>query len=102
LRSYLCRIRNCKEDLVKSWTAVLGLGAACAACCAIPLLGAAGGLASFGSALAACADELLPAAGVLLALALSGAWWWRRRQAQRRAACACPATCSMEAGHACG
>jgi hypothetical protein len=89
---------------MKSWKAVLGLGAACAACCAIPLLGAAGGLAAIGAALAACADELLPAAGVLLAgaLALGAAWWWRRRQAQHRAACACPATCATEAGRACG
>lgn len=83
---------------MKSWKAVVGLGAACAACCAIPLLGMSAGLAAFGSALAACADELLPAAMVLLAIALvlGAVGWVRRRQASRRAACACPAPCSPE------
>lgn len=76
---------------MKPWKAVLGLGAACAACCAIPLLGMSAGLAAFGSALAACADELLPAAFVLIAIALALAGWWliRRRQAAKLSACAC-------------
>ncbi len=84
-----------------SWKAALGLGAACAGCCAIPLLGIAGGLAATGSALLACADELLPLAAALLAIALAVAtvWWWRRRQASRRAACACVNTCSTNATH---
>lgn len=83
---------------MKSWKAVVGLGAACAACCAIPLLGISAGLAAFGSAVAACADELLPVAMALLAVAagLAGVRWFRRRQASRRAACACPAPCSAE------
>lgn len=83
---------------MKSWKAVLGLGAACAACCAIPLLGMSAGLATFGSALTACADELLPGAMVLLAMALglAGVWWYRQRRASQRAACACPAPCPAE------
>lgn len=83
---------------MKSWKAVVGLGAACAACCAIPLLGMSAGVAAFGSALVACADELLPLAMALLAVAagLAGVWWFRRRQAARRAACACPAPCAAE------
>lgn len=84
---------------MKSWKVVLGLGAACAACCAIPLLGLAGGLAAAGSALAACADELLPLGAALLAaaLALAGVWGWRRRQARRDSACACADTCATSA-----
>ena len=81
---------------MKSWKVLVGLGAACAACCAIPLLGLGSGLAAFGTALAACADELWPAPAVLLAgtlLASAGAWWWRRRQA-RRAACTCATSCT--------
>lgn len=83
---------------MKSWKAALGLGAACAVCCAIPLLGLAGGLAATGSALLACADELLPLAAALLAVALAVAtvWWWRRRQALRSAACGCANTCSTK------
>ncbi|MFG6432848.1 hypothetical protein [Roseateles sp. LYH14W] len=89
---------------MKPWKLALGLGAACAACCAIPLLGIAGGLAAFGSALWACADEFLPAAAVLavIAVGLLGVWWWRRREAARRAKCACAEACSTEAQHACG
>lgn len=84
---------------MKSWKAMLGLGAACAACCAIPLTGLGGGLAAFGAALLACAGELLPAAVVLLVLAMVGIWWWRRRQAARRAQCGCSTACSTQVGH---
>lgn len=88
---------------MKPWKVALGLGAACAACCAIPLLGIAGGLAAFASALWACVDELLPAAAVLAVIAAGalGASWWRRREAARRAKCECVATCSTEAQSAC-
>lgn len=88
---------------MKSWKAALGLGAACAVCCAIPLLGLAGGLAATGSALMACADELLPLAAALLAAALAVTtvwWWWRRRQASRSAACGCADTCSTKVPNA--
>jgi hypothetical protein len=62
---------------MKPWKVMLGLGVACAACCAVPLLGVAGGLAVFASALWACADEFLPAAIALgiVAAALAGLWW---------------------------
>ena len=84
---------------MKSWRVVLGLGVACAACCAVPLLGLAGGLAATGSALAACADELLPLGAALLAvaLALAAVWEWRRRQARRYTACACANSCATRA-----
>jgi hypothetical protein len=86
---------------MKSWKVMLGLGVACAACCAIPLLGAAGGLAVLASALWACADEFLPAATVLgvFAAALAGVWWWRRR-AVRSSSCGCSTSCSTGVGHA--
>lgn len=86
---------------MKSWKAALGVGAACAVCCAIPLLGIAGGLAATGSALLACADDLLPLAAVLLAIALAvtTVWWWRQRQASRSATCGCADTCSTKVPH---
>lgn len=79
---------------MKSWKWALGLGAACATCCAIPLLGVAGGVAAFGSALWACAVDLAPAALLLGVVAggLVGAWAWRRRQLARRGACGCAGT----------
>lgn len=88
---------------MKPWKVALGLSAACAACCAVPLLGIAGGLAAFGSALWACADELLPAVAVLAAVAagLLGIWGWKRREAARRAKCGCVQSCSTEAQSAC-
>ena len=87
---------------MKPWKIALGVGAACAACCAIPLLGLAGGLAAFGAALWACADEFLPIAAVLFMLAASfgGVWWWRRARASR-SACACPTSCATGVGSAC-
>lgn len=76
---------------MRSWKAVLGIGAACAACCAVPLAGGVAALAAgttafaaMGSAVRACADEFLPLAVVLLALAGVGGGliWWRRRAAR--------------------
>jgi hypothetical protein len=86
---------------MRSWKLALGLGAACAVCCAIPLLGVAGGLTALGAALWACADEFLPAAAVLgtLAAAMGGTWWWRRRRAEQTTACGCGTTCSTGASH---
>lgn len=87
---------------MKPWKAMLGLGAACAACCAIPLLGLAGGLAAFGSALWACADEFLPLAAGLAgaAAAIAAVWWWQRRRAARSGACGCKTSCSTGVEHA--
>lgn len=85
---------------MKSWKAALGLGVACAVCCAIPLLGIAGVLAATGSTLMmSCADELLPLAVALLAAALAVATVWRRRQASRCASCGCADTCSTNVPH---
>ena len=70
----------------------MGVGAACAACCAVPLVGGAAALttastalAALGSTLLACADEFVPLAGVLLTVAAAGAGlvWWRRRAARK-------------------
>jgi len=65
------------------------------------LLGVAGGLAVFASALWASADEFLPAAIVLgvIATALAGLWWWRRR-AVRSSSCACAPSRPTEVEHA--
>ena len=92
---------------MKPWKAALGVGAACAACCTVPLLGgvaalAAGSvtLAAAGSALVACAGEFVPLAFVLLAMAAVGGCviLWRRRSQRRVLAastsCGCaPGTC---------
>ena len=78
---------------MRPWKAVLGVGAACAVCCAVPLLGGVAGLAAgttavgaAGSALLACADELTLLGFALLAVAAASAGlvWWRRR-AHRKA-----------------
>lgn len=56
---------------MRPWKAVLGVGAACAACCAVPLVGGvaswtmgASALAAAASALLACADEFAPLATI--------------------------------------
>lgn len=73
---------------MRAWKAVLGVGAACAACCAVPLFGGAALTAgstalAAGSALLACGDEFVPLVLVLLALTAAGGglFWWRRRAA---------------------
>ncbi|MBI3369424.1 MAG: hypothetical protein HY021_13565 [Burkholderiales bacterium] len=76
---------------MKHWKGILGLGAACAACCALPvsmaLLGT-GALASVAAFVTACAGELALTAGLLAAAALGlGLWRWRQI-ARRPAACA--------------
>ncbi|WP_239027198.1 hypothetical protein [Ramlibacter algicola] len=59
---------------MKSWKLVLGAGAACAACCAVPVVGGlaafglgAGTFAAIGAALAACPEAWVPFAAVAVA-----------------------------------
>lgn len=91
---------------MRPWKVMLGLGVACAACCAIPLLGVAGALAAmasvFASALWACADEFVPEAIALgaVAAALVGLWFWRRHRASRSSACGCAPSSSTGVEHA--
>lgn len=88
---------------MRPWKLMLGLGAACAACCAVPLLAAAGGLSAVSAvaaALWACADELIPAAlglGAVAALGAGGWWLWRQRLSRRRQ-CACTGACATGVG----
>jgi hypothetical protein len=94
-----------------NWKSILGLGAACAACCAVPLagalgvmgvMGAGGVLAAAGAALLACADELALAFGILGALALAF-MYWRRRKVTNAAlpACTYPAATPCAPGTPC-
>lgn len=81
---------------MRPWKPVLGVGAACAACCAVPLVGGiaswtvgTSALAAAASALLACADEVAPLAAGLLAVAVVvgvAAWWLRRVQRVRTSA----------------
>lgn len=80
--------------MMKPWKLVLGAGAACVACCAAPVAGAAVTLWLGVSGLAAAAAGLLAAfTGFRLALALgalalvaaAGAVAWRGRERKRRA-----------------
>ena len=81
------------ERTMRPWKAVLGIGAACAACCAIPLAGgvaawAAGSttLLAAGSALLVSTVGYIPAAAFAMTLGLAGLGvWWRRRGLARRA-----------------
>ncbi|BBH69974.1 hypothetical protein ACTI_66590 [Actinoplanes sp. OR16] len=59
-------------------------GIACAACCLLPLLLAAGVVSGAGWA---AATAWLPGVALALAAAAGGAWWWASRR-HRRAACA--------------
>lgn len=72
---------------MKTWKAALGLGAACAACCAVPLIGgtaafAAGStaVAALGAALAVCVGELALMALGLAALIFGSVVFTRQRR----------------------
>jgi hypothetical protein len=94
---------------MRPWKAAVGVGAACAVCCAVPLVGGAAALtfgtatlAAMGSAFLTCADEFAPLAIALLGFAAIGAGvivWRRRAQRPMQAellpdgvpkACGCP------------
>lgn len=89
---------------MRPWKAVLGLGAACAACCAVSLIWGAAALtvgsatlAAMGSAMLACADEFGPLAISLLGLAAIGGGvtlWRRRAQRPIQAASSCGGGCN--------
>lgn len=82
---------------MKSLKVLLGLGAACAVCCAVPLLGIAGGVGGLAAGLWACADEFLPAALALLVVAsaiVALELWRRRRASSEQRACGCASQCS--------
>jgi len=96
---------------MKNWKVALGLGAACVACCAIPLSAAVAGLAAVSSGLLTFADDLLPAAWAAAGVAIVAAalWVWRSRVAAARGNCECPSAetasgqsgCSTGASNAC-
>jgi len=66
-------------------------GLACAACCALPFLIAAGVLTGAGAALA---QNLLLAGSAVLIAAAGGMWWLHRRRSARTAAAAGPTECT--------
>lgn len=83
-------VRN--GSLMRTWKVILGVGGACATCCAVPLLGGAAALTAgsealiaSGAAIADCADEFLPLAAVSLVLfAVGGSLlWWHRRETRK-------------------
>jgi hypothetical protein len=76
---------------------LLGIGGACAACCAVPVgaaLMGAGGVAAAAAALWECRDEYV-GFGVIVALVILGSvGWalWQRRQTARARSCHCGPT----------
>ena len=91
---------------MRPWKALLGLGAACAACCLIPLVATVGGVAVFGSALLARLEAIVPASILLIAggsaITIMGLWWLRKRRSSSDFACGCAGSCGKEVGHAGG
>jgi hypothetical protein len=86
---------------MRAWKVILGLGTACAACCAVPVLSVAGGLAASVPAFWVCTDELVPegiAMGAIIA-ALVGLWFFRAQRAARSSACGCAQSSSAGVEH---
>ncbi|GAB2581542.1 hypothetical protein GCM10027034_11130 [Ramlibacter solisilvae] len=92
---------------MKPWKLVIGAGAACAACCAAPIisaaalgLGASGLFAGGMGAVSVHMESWLPLAGGGVALAaVAGVLAWRRR---RPVEAATTCGCSGNSGSACG
>ena len=85
---------------MKSWKATVGVGFACTACCALPVLGSASALtagsaalASVGSAFVACAGEFGPLALIAVLVTGVSAWRWRQRK-QRSTVVASSGSCA--------
>ena len=69
-------------------------GVACAACCVIPLLLAAGVLSGAGWA---AAGAWMPGIAVALAALAGGAWWWTARR-RHHGGCAGGPSCGCSTG----
>ncbi|GAA1382427.1 hypothetical protein [Catellatospora chokoriensis] len=67
------------------------MGLACALCCAIPLLLAAGILGGAGWA---ALGQIMPGIAVALAAATALAWWWSTRRRTAHASGCAGGTCS--------
>lgn len=84
-----------------NYKVVIGLGLACAACCAIPLLGL-GGLTLGGAGLAgwlgASVDRIVCNGGPLLVVVGVGFYFWQRSRRQKCAACPADRSCGCKAG----
>lgn len=94
---------------MKSWKLVLGAGAACAACCAAPIIGGmaalgvgsglfAGGVGALGAYIGSWVP--LAAGGVALA-AVAGVVAWRRRRATEAAPGGCGCSSTPAAANSC-
>lgn len=83
---------------MKSWKFLLGVGGACAVCCAFPVAGwfaALAALAAGGWAWSVDTMFVAGASAAVLAFTVAGLVWRRRRAAQ-------PAACTLGAPGACG
>lgn len=86
---------------MKTRKVLLGLGAACAACCALPIAGTLAALGAVTSALlAASAGGWLPAAGLALLAIAAGVGLLARKRGWRAAACSVDGACGCS-GAAC-
>ena len=78
---------------------VVGLGLACAACCAIPLLGI-GSLALGGAGIAnwlgASLDQIICYGGALLLIIGAGYYFWQRNRKQKYATCQIDGSCGCK------
>ena len=95
------------------WKAAFGLGAACVACCALPLLGLAGGatatgaltgwISAYGFNSPGWVITIVSVAGLALSLALGAAWrrQRQRRQASQAASCDCTGSCATTPATTC-